>query len=139
MTSLKDNNEHSDRMLESVREFVTTFKRPIERTDRNYTLVSSLIQEEFYELDMEMNYKRLVDRKVDLQELTAELADLIYVCCYAAVVLKLPLAEVFAEKHRANMTKVGDDGNPILREDGKILKGPNYIPPNYDRFFPDAA
>lgn len=31
--------------------------------------------------------------------------------------------------HRANMSKLGEDGKPVKREDGKILKGPNYYPP----------
>lgn len=35
---------------------------------------------------------------------------------------------VFAEVHRSNMSKLGDDGKPIFREDGKVLKGPNYSP-----------
>lgn len=38
--------------------------------------------------------------------------------------------EVFAEVHAANMTKFGDDGKPVRRADGKVIKGPNYRPPN---------
>lgn len=40
------------------------------------------------------------------------------------------LEECFNEVQRSNMSKLGDDGLPIYREDGKILKGPNYSPPN---------
>lgn len=40
------------------------------------------------------------------------------------------LGEAFRRVHKSNMTKLGDDGKPIVREDGKILKGPNYEPPN---------
>lgn len=40
------------------------------------------------------------------------------------------LEEGFAEVHRSNMSKLGEDGKPIYREDGKVLKGPNYTPPN---------
>ena len=40
------------------------------------------------------------------------------------------IVDVFNEIHRSNMSKLGPDGEPILREDGKILKGPNYRPPN---------
>lgn len=39
-----------------------------------------------------------------------------------------------SEVHRSNMSKLGADGNPVLREDGKILKGPNYSPPNLQTF-----
>ena len=38
--------------------------------------------------------------------------------------------EAMAEVHRSNMSKLGADGKPILRQDGKFLKGPNYSPPN---------
>lgn len=40
--------------------------------------------------------------------------------------------EAFRRVHASNMSKVGDDGKPIRREDGKILKGPNYKPPVLD-------
>lgn len=40
--------------------------------------------------------------------------------------------EAFLRVHASNMSKVGDDGRPIRREDGKILKGPNYKPPVLD-------
>jgi len=40
------------------------------------------------------------------------------------------IAEVFDEVHRSNMSKLGEDGKPIKREDGKILKGPNYFKPD---------
>lgn len=39
------------------------------------------------------------------------------------------LNEAFARVHRSNMSKLGDDGKPVRREDGKILKGPNYREP----------
>ena len=42
----------------------------------------------------------------------------------------------FDEVHRSNMSKLGEDGKPIYREDGKVLKGPNYKPPNmYDTVY----
>ncbi len=46
---------------------------------------------------------------------------------------KIPIEifqEAFVVVHYSNMSKLGDDGNPIRREDGKILKGPNYTPPD---------
>ena len=44
------------------------------------------------------------------------------------------LIEVFREVHKSNMSKLGDDGKPIYREDGKVIKGPNYKKPDMDRF-----
>ena len=56
-----------------------------------------------------------------------------------AVALSLGLHDVkdisFAEVHRSNMSKLGEDGKPILREsDGKVLKGPNYFKPDLSQF-----
>jgi predicted HAD superfamily Cof-like phosphohydrolase len=59
-----------------------------------------------------------------------ELADLVYVAYGAAVTFGINLDTALAEVHRANMTKLGEDGKPIYREDGKVLKGPNYKEPN---------
>lgn len=44
--------------------------------------------------------------------------------------LQHKMEDVFVEIHRSNMSKLGPDGKPILREDGKVLKGPNYFKPN---------
>lgn len=47
-----------------------------------------------------------------------------------ATALGIDLDAAVTEVHRANMSKLGDDGHPVLRADGKVLKGPNYTPPN---------
>lgn len=60
------------------------------------------------------------------------LADLRYVTEGAAVALGIPLERCFREVHRSNMSKLGEDGKPIYREDGKILKGPNFQLPRLD-------
>ena len=44
--------------------------------------------------------------------------------------MQYKIEEVFNEIQRSNMSKLGDDGKPIYREDGKVLKGPNYFKPN---------
>lgn len=46
----------------------------------------------------------------------------------------IDLPEVFDEVHKSNMSKLGDDGKPIYRKDGKVIKGPNYKKPNLERF-----
>ena len=43
--------------------------------------------------------------------------------------------EVFEEIHRSNLSKLDENGDPIYREDGKVVKGPNYFPPNLKKFF----
>lgn len=64
------------------------------------------------------------------KEIAQELADLIYVAYGTALVFDIDLDAAIREVHRANMTKLGEDGKPILRDDGKVLKGPNYTPPD---------
>lgn len=101
-------------------------------------LRKTLVSEEFRELIEEL------DKAINLlegggtvpQELYAdmlkELGDLQVVLSGTAVSLKplRRLEEAFVRIHESNMSKLGEDGKPIYREDGKVLKGPNYMPPN---------
>ena len=64
-----------------------------------------------------------------------ELADLVYVCYQYAENMGWFLDEALNRVHESNMSKLDDDGNPIYREDGKVLKGPNYKPPNLEDLF----
>jgi predicted HAD superfamily Cof-like phosphohydrolase len=82
-----------------------------------------LITEEFHEyVDAEIcNDKVLV---------ADALADLLYVIHGCALEYGIPLDLVFAEVHRSNMAKLGPDGKPLLRPDGKILKPDGWTPPN---------
>ena len=94
-----------------------------------------LIDEEVDEAlkELPMDYRPSADW--DKAALTKELADLLYVTYGFAVTFGLPIDEVFDRVHRSNMSKLGDDGKPIYREDGKVLKGPNYQPPELDDLF----
>ena len=65
-------------------------------------------------------------------EALKELADLIYVCYQYAENMGWFLDEALDRVHISNMSKLGDDGKPIYREDGKVLKGPNYKSPNLE-------
>jgi len=59
-----------------------------------------------------------------------ELADLVYVCYQYAETMGWFLDEALHRVHQSNLSKLGEDGEPVYREDGKVLKGPNYAPPN---------
>ena len=59
-----------------------------------------------------------------------ELADLIYVCYQYAENMGWNLDEAMHRVHESNMSKLDEYGKPIYREDGKVLKGPNYQPPD---------
>ena len=58
-----------------------------------------------------------------------ELADLVYTCYQYAENMEWDLDEALHRVHTSNMSKLGLDGKPIRRVDGKVLKGPNYQPP----------
>ena len=64
------------------------------------------------------------------EECLKELADLVYVCYQYAENMNWFLDEALNRVHLSNMSKLGEDGKPIYREDGKVLKGPNYKPPD---------
>lgn len=64
-----------------------------------------------------------------------ELADLVYVAHYAAEYWGWDLENAFRMVHGSNMSKLDADGKPVKRPDGKILKGPNYRPPDLTALF----
>ena len=64
------------------------------------------------------------------EECLKELADLVYVCYQYAENMGWLLDEALNRVHLSNMSKLDKEGKPIYREDGKVLKGPNYTPPN---------
>lgn len=68
----------------------------------------------------------------DVRLIAKELADVVFVAIGTADLLGIPFNKVFEEVARSNMSKVGDDGKPLRRADGKVLKGPNYSPANLD-------
>lgn len=65
-----------------------------------------------------------------------EMADIQYVLSGMAVTFGLPLQQVFDRVYESNMSKLGKDGKPLMRADGKILKGPDYHPPILDDLMP---
>ena len=68
----------------------------------------------------------------DLVEVADALGDMLYILCGTILEhgMQYKIEEVFNEIQRSNMSKLGADGNPIYREDGKVMKGPNYFKPN---------
>ena len=72
--------------------------------------------------------------KNDLVEVADALGDMLYILCGTILEhgMQHKIEEVFNEIQRSNMSKLGADGNPIYREDGKVMKGPNYFKPNIE-------
>lgn len=69
----------------------------------------------------------------DIVEIADALGDMLYILCGTILEhgLQHKIEEVFDEIQRSNMSKLGADGKPIYREDGKVMKGPNYFKPNF--------
>ncbi len=76
-------------------------------------------------------YLEAADRG-DLVEVADALGDMLYILCGTILEhgMQYKIEEVFEEIQRSNMSKLGADGRPIYREDGKVLKGPNYFKPD---------
>ena len=89
----------------------------------------NLITEEFKELlvaDGKL-FRTGTEPKADCLK---ELADLVYVCYQYAENQRWDLDEALDRVHKSNMSKLDTNGQPIFRQDGKVLKGPNYAPPD---------
>jgi len=112
--------------FEKVAEFMISFGQTVE-TEPTWTSVSelrySLIEEELKELR-----QALIER--DIVEVADALTDLLYVVYGAGHSFGIDLNKCFDEVHSSNMTKLGPEGKPIYREDGKVMKGPGYRAPD---------
>lgn len=120
--------------LKAVAEFHKAFKQvdgkwpqPLEQSE--YILRHALMKEENDE------YLEACEKN-SLVEIADALGDQLYILC--GTILKHGMQDViidvFNEIQASNMSKLGSDGKPILREDGKILKGPEYFKPNLSKF-----
>jgi predicted HAD superfamily Cof-like phosphohydrolase len=88
-----------------------------------------------YELMREENEEYLqAANNGDLVEVADALGDMLYILCGTIIEhgMQHKIEAVFNEIQRSNMSKLGADGKPIYREDGKVLKGPNYFRPNIE-------
>ena len=93
-----------------------------------------------YELMKEENeeYKEAVANN-DMVEVADALGDMLYILCGTIIThgMQHKIGEVFEEIQRSNMSKLGPDGKPIYREDGKVMKGPNYFKPDIAKILAD--
>lgn len=71
----------------------------------------------------------------DIVEIADALGDMMYILCGTIIEhgLQHIIEDVFDEIQRSNMSKLGEDGKPIYREDGKVMKGPNYFKPDFSK------
>lgn len=76
----------------------------------------------------------------NIVEIADALGDMLYILCGTinSHGLQYKIEEVFDEIQRSNMSKLGEDGKPIYREDGKVMKGPNYFKPDFSKILETA-
>jgi len=117
-------------LVQQAAQFKKTFKQPVAHSptipsEKEIILRCNLAQEElaeFYEACLAKDHVEVFDSLVDQLYVLIGTA---HSCGMGAA-----LEAGFKEVHRSNMTKLGANGLPIFREDGKIIKGPNYEEPN---------
>ena len=126
-------NNYYKTLFDLVREFHEAYEMPVGTVNihddfdniskedaERIALRSNLVAEEF---------KELINAE-SCEEIMKESCDLIYVILGTFVEFGWDLEEAFRRVHLSNMSKLGEDGKPIYREDGKVLKGPNYYEPS---------
>ena len=117
--------------VNAVAEFHDSFGIP-----NKYSPLANVDEKDFnlrYSLMKEENEEYLQAAKEgDLTEIADALGDMLYILCGTIIEhgMQHKIDEVFSEIQNSNMSKLGNDGNPIYREDGKVLKGPNYFKPD---------
>ena len=113
---------------EQAKEFRTKYNLQSSKSKDKRSYQKNLIVEEFKEF---LEAEGMLFRKNATIESEAlkELADLIYVCYQYAENMGWLLDEALDRVHLSNMSKLDAEGKPVYREDGKVLKGPNYKPP----------
>ena len=118
--------------FEKVGIFMKTFgqevkDKPSFSTEKINNLRVSLIEEELKELKDAM-------KNNDLLEVADALTDILYVTYGAGHAFGIDLDKCFDEVQNSNMSKLGENGEPIYNESGKVMKGPNYFKPDLSKF-----
>lgn len=119
-----------EKHIKQVAQFHRAFGHPVNDTLKfipleRIILRHTLIEEEVMELLQ-------ASTKGDIVGVADAITDCLYILYGTALEWGLAdkLPELFNEVHRSNMSKLDEDGNPVYREDGKIIKGNNYTPPH---------
>ena len=101
--------------------------KPAFSSDKINKLRIDLIKEELDELQVAM-------KNNDLLEVADALTDILYVTYGAGHAFGIDLDKCFDEVQNSNMSKLGENGEPIYNETGKVMKGPNYFKPDLSKF-----
>jgi predicted HAD superfamily Cof-like phosphohydrolase len=115
--------------MRSVLEFHSTFGLPV-NANPTLRVDGELGKLRIDLLEEEVGEFADATKRQDLTALADALGDIVYVAYGAAATYGIDLDAVLAEIHRSNMSKLGADGRPVYRSDGKVLKSPLYSPPD---------
>ena len=118
--------------FEKVKKFMQIFGQDVKDkasfpSEKIINLRSALIEEELSELKEAVNNRNLT-------EVADALADILYVTYGAGHAFGINLDKCFDEVQNSNMSKLGENGEPIYNESGKVMKGPNYFKPDLTKF-----
>ena len=118
--------------FEKVGIFMKTFGQELKNkselsTEKINKLRISLIEEELDELKQAI-------KENNIKEVADALTDILYVTYGAGHAFGINLDKCFEEVQNSNMSKLGIDGKPIYNEHGKVMKGPNYFKPDFNKF-----
>jgi predicted HAD superfamily Cof-like phosphohydrolase len=117
--------------INHVRDFHDAFRLPV-RHEPSTDLPVSEIELRFNLMKEENEEYLEAAKNGDIVEIADALGDMLYILCGTinAHGLQSKMAAVFEEIQRSNMSKLDENGNPIYREDGKVLKSKNYFKPD---------
>lgn len=126
------------KQIASVEEFHEKFDQENANTPRILILEEATLR---HSLMAEENTEYLdACKEKNLVEIADALGDQLYILCGTILRhgMQHKIEEVFDEIHRSNMSKLGPDGKPIYRNDGKILKGEGYFRPNIKKILDET-
>ena len=118
--------------FEDVRLFMKTYRQEVKT--KSMIPKESVVQLRYKLIKEELNELQIALERKDLLEVADALTDILYVTYGAGHAFGINLDKCFAEVQQSNMSKLGEDGQPIFNEHGKVMKGPNYSKPNLKQF-----
>ena len=119
--------------IQAVKEFHKAFKLDyLEQPKANIGLEKNKLRFNLMREENEEYFEAANNN--DIVEVADALGDMLYILCGTIIEhgMEHKIDEIFREIQNSNMSKLGADGSPIYREDGKVLKGPNYFKPDIE-------
>ena len=118
--------------FQKVKRFMETFGQEVKIKPEMADVEVAALRYDLIKEELEELFEALGNK--DMVEIADALTDILYVTYGAGHAFGIDLDRCFEEVQRSNMSKLGADGKPIYREDGKILKGPDFFDPDLEKF-----